>query len=62
MGDKEKLCAMKPRLRLKKTLASGGAQNLGPLDQQASASSTELPGSDRLGREKLILRKLHTTD
>ena len=41
--DNERLCAMEPRLRLRSFRIERGS-NLGPLDQQASAKPSELPG------------------
>ena len=41
--DNERLCAMEPRLRLRRFGIERGS-NSGPLDQQVSAKHSELPG------------------
>ena len=41
--DNERLCEMEPRLRLRRFQIERGS-NSGPLDQQASAKPSELPG------------------
>ena len=52
--DNERLCAMEPRLRLRRFRLERDS-NSGLLDQQASANPTELPGPHNSEGNDLLL-------
>ena len=54
MDDNERLSAMEPRLRLKRSLPQAGLE-LGLLDHQASAKPTELPDSRPRGYKTFFM-------